>query len=686
MTASLLQLVAKGNEDYMINGNPQISFFKSVHLKYINFSIERLETLPKTKGKFSLTNTSETVFEINTDNMDALGNIYLSITLPEINAKSPYKFEWIDNIGDFILEKADFIINDIVIESIDSNIIHMHSKNIQNHNNKSNIDKIKSIKLTDLTPNYTFNDSNEYLKEPNMNSINKINLNYNKIPSIPSEKIYIKLPFFFSKNEIKLPLVSLKKNRLYIRLYLRPLNELFRISSPKKVTVRNNSQLLFDHTNKSTYNEYLYNIYETVYSNNNSNFELSNYVDNIDFIYNNTNASIISYIYFFDKKDVDFFKEKTEILVNTTEIFKNKTTTINNELIIKTSSLIKEIIIVPSRNDIKSRNNYNYYGIHDNKLKPASVKRWYNYYFELSYNQYISDLKYITSINNLNKSKIDKVFHSMNDINKPYYVVFNYHDNKGKQKCIKYRQDELDIKNLYKYCSSYSDEYHSAFLYYGMFQNNTFDVTVLRPFFFRYKLLNMNHLEQTINSLMYLPTIYTNSDTVYLYFDTPIFTDSILHESIRIEKKYNISKTDILAILNNWNYRHFKKIPLITDDNYNYFNNDECIESINITYKGNPIINKLDSKTMYKTIQFNHYRHNHNIDNIVKIPFSLKPNQYSPSGHLNMQELDKLDIFVKIKDIFVNDPLLDDNSINLDVYLSVINKIIIADDKIKMLI
>ena len=122
----------------MINGNPQISFFKSVYLKYVNFSIERLETLPKTKGKFSLDSISETLFEINTDNMDALGNTYLSITLPEVKAKFPYKFEWIENISDFILERADFIVNDVVIESIDSNIIHMHSKNIQNNSNKNN--------------------------------------------------------------------------------------------------------------------------------------------------------------------------------------------------------------------------------------------------------------------------------------------------------------------------------------------------------------------------------------------------------------------------------------------------------------------------------------------------------------------------------------------------------------------
>jgi len=686
MTASLLQLVAIGNEDYMINGNPQISFFKSVYLKYVNFSIERLETLPKTKGKFSLDSISETLFEINTDNMDALGNTYLSITLPEVNAKFPYKFEWIENISDFILERADFIVNDVVIESIDSNIIHMHSKNIQNNSNKNNINEIRSIKSIDITPNYTYNDSNQFIIESNMKSINKININFNKIPSVPSKRIYIKLPFFFSKNEVTLPLTSLKKNKLYIKLYLRPLNQLFRISSPSKVTIRNGSQLLFDHNNKDTYNEYFYDVYNTAYSSNNANFKLNNYIDNIDVIYNNIDANLISYIYFFDKQDMDFFKKKTEILINTNFVLKNKINTVNNELIIKNTSLIKEIIIVPSRNDNNLRNNYNYYGIHDNKLSDKSIKTWYNYYFELCHTQYVSDLKYITDINNTYKSKIDEVINTMQKHHSPYYVIFNYHDNKGRHRCIKYDQYDINTDRLIKYCSSYSDEYHSAFLYYGMFRNDTDDIVSIRPYFFRYKLLNINHKSETIKSLMYLPTIYTNSNTIYLYFNEPIYTKSILTDNILVEKQYNITKQDILAILNQWNYRHFKKIPLITDSNYDYFSKDECIESIDIKYRGNSIINKLHSHNIYKTIRFNYYRHNNNIDNLVKIPFSINPNKYAPSGHLNTEELDKLDIYVKIKDIFVNDPLLDDNSINLDIYLSTINKIIIADDKIKLLI
>ena len=67
MTASLLQLVAIGSEDYIICGNPQITFWKNVYLKHTNFSFERLEILPKTPSKYNYDSYTEVVFDINSN-------------------------------------------------------------------------------------------------------------------------------------------------------------------------------------------------------------------------------------------------------------------------------------------------------------------------------------------------------------------------------------------------------------------------------------------------------------------------------------------------------------------------------------------------------------------------------------------------------------------------------------------
>ena len=45
MTGSLLQLVAIGNEDMYITGNPQITFYKSIYKRFSNFSMESINVL-----------------------------------------------------------------------------------------------------------------------------------------------------------------------------------------------------------------------------------------------------------------------------------------------------------------------------------------------------------------------------------------------------------------------------------------------------------------------------------------------------------------------------------------------------------------------------------------------------------------------------------------------------------------
>ena len=139
--------------------------------------------------------------------------------IPDIKSKFPYEFGWIDDISDYIIERADFIINSSR-KPLDSNIIHMFKKNNSNSSNEEVNKSISETKLTNVTPTYTFNDTYKIKKEHNMLSINKLNTNYNRFNSINKKTVYVRLPFFFSKNEIKLPNSSLRKSKLSIRVYL----------------------------------------------------------------------------------------------------------------------------------------------------------------------------------------------------------------------------------------------------------------------------------------------------------------------------------------------------------------------------------------------------------------------------------------------------------------------------------
>ena len=43
MTGGLMQLVAYGAQDVHLTGNPQITYFKAVHKRHTNFSVEPIE-------------------------------------------------------------------------------------------------------------------------------------------------------------------------------------------------------------------------------------------------------------------------------------------------------------------------------------------------------------------------------------------------------------------------------------------------------------------------------------------------------------------------------------------------------------------------------------------------------------------------------------------------------------------
>ena len=81
----------------------------------------------------------------------------------------------------------------------------MFKKNNSNSSNEEVNKSISETKLTNITPTYTFNDTYKIKKEHNMLSINKLNTDYNRFNSINRKTVYVRLPFFFSKNEIKLP-------------------------------------------------------------------------------------------------------------------------------------------------------------------------------------------------------------------------------------------------------------------------------------------------------------------------------------------------------------------------------------------------------------------------------------------------------------------------------------------------
>ena len=71
----LLQLVSSGEKENYINGNPQITYFKSVYLRHTNFEIECVQQVISGSKVTESTNTEGTV--LISKGADLLNKIYI---------------------------------------------------------------------------------------------------------------------------------------------------------------------------------------------------------------------------------------------------------------------------------------------------------------------------------------------------------------------------------------------------------------------------------------------------------------------------------------------------------------------------------------------------------------------------------------------------------------------------------
>jgi len=139
MGGGLLQLLAKGAQDHILVGNPQISHFKVVFRRHTNFSMETIK-LDHTGNDISQTNKN-VVSCIIKRNADMVSNIYFNFELPNIYSGSddnqvPYEFKWVENIGHNVIDETRLIIGNTEIDKHNSNFLTVYSELRHNETQK----------------------------------------------------------------------------------------------------------------------------------------------------------------------------------------------------------------------------------------------------------------------------------------------------------------------------------------------------------------------------------------------------------------------------------------------------------------------------------------------------------------------------------------------------------------------
>ena len=104
MGGGLLQLAAIGEQDLFLSGNPQITFFKTVHRRHTNFSIEAIEQI--ITG--NILNDGCSIYSNISDNGDLVSNMWLDVLLPTIpNQNDGNYYVWCNNTGHALIDEID---------------------------------------------------------------------------------------------------------------------------------------------------------------------------------------------------------------------------------------------------------------------------------------------------------------------------------------------------------------------------------------------------------------------------------------------------------------------------------------------------------------------------------------------------------------------------------------------------
>ena len=235
MAGGLMNLVAYGNQNIILNGNPSKTFFKFVYSKYTNFGLQKFRIDMQGQRVLNLTQESKFSFKIPRYG-DLLMDTYLVINMPNIwspilqpNSDGdcsgqwlPYEFKWIKNLGSQIIKEVTFSVGGQIIQKFSGNYL-------QNMVERDFTGQKKALyyemtgNTSDLNDPANYSNRNGYY--PNAWYTGSPN---GSEPSIRGKTLYIPMNIWFTlSSKMAFPLVSLQYNELHIDFTLRPVNELF---------------------------------------------------------------------------------------------------------------------------------------------------------------------------------------------------------------------------------------------------------------------------------------------------------------------------------------------------------------------------------------------------------------------------------------------------------------------------
>lgn len=242
MAGGLMNLVSQGQQNIILNGNPEKTFWKKKYAKYTNFGKQNFRL--DYEGTPTLKLNEESVFTFKVKRYaDLLMDAYICVTLPNIWSPifppyaydnpdgstgytnwAPYEFKWIENLGAQMVSRVTITCGNQKLQEYSGRYI------------LSSTQRDFSGRKLELFDEMIGNVPE--LNDPG-NSGARVNAYPNAFytdnpagaqPSIMGRVLWIPLGAWFTYNSHQsFPLVSLQYNELHITVTFRPIRELFTI-------------------------------------------------------------------------------------------------------------------------------------------------------------------------------------------------------------------------------------------------------------------------------------------------------------------------------------------------------------------------------------------------------------------------------------------------------------------------
>ncbi len=232
MPGGLIQLSAYGSENQYINGNPQITYFKSVYKRYTNFAMENIEVPLSGPDELAWDMPIKLKAKIPR-NADLITNMYLRVYIPPIFSSTLKKFAWVKEVGFVMIDYVDLYIGGQKIQRLTGSFANIQFQ-LENSQEKQNA--LKRLVGGDIALSYDMNflggypgyhKTDNYTDNSGKTIKNKF---YQTNPTIFERTLYIPLNFWFTKDPgLSLPMIALQYHDIEIEIQLRSARELYTV-------------------------------------------------------------------------------------------------------------------------------------------------------------------------------------------------------------------------------------------------------------------------------------------------------------------------------------------------------------------------------------------------------------------------------------------------------------------------